>query len=121
MPVTAICTPASLQRLALGGGLGCLTSLDEATGEGPLSVARFDGALYQEYPVVELDDRPGDQLRPEIEHEAALLAHQTLRITLLDHAVFQPAAAKGTEFVVWAFHCGESATSGVLEYLFTRT
>src|SRR5215218_292468 len=93
-----------LQSFALGGNLGDLAALDEASGEGPLSVARLDGALYQEYAAVEFDDGPDDQLRPQIEHEAALRAHQALRLAFFKEAGFEASGTEGTESVFRRFH-----------------
>src|SRR5215211_1336194 len=103
-PADLYLQPRLLERLARGGFLGDLAPLDESSGEGPPAVAGLDGALYQDYSTVELDDGPGHQLRPQVEDEAAPLAHQPLRFAFFEEARFEASGAAGTESVFRRYH-----------------
>src|SRR5215207_158667 len=78
--------PRLFEHLALCSGLGPLAALYETAGESPLAVARLDVPLDEHYPPVQLEDRTCNQLRPQVEHEAAPIADQPLRIAAFEHA-----------------------------------
>src|SRR5918995_4219110 len=88
-----------LEGLALRGGLGPLAALHEATRESPLAITRLDIPLDQQDPPVQLEERAGHQLRSQIEHEAATLAHEPLRFAGFEQADPETVATPGTELV----------------------
>src|SRR5918995_2840521 len=67
--------PRLFEHFAPGGGLGPLAALHETAGESPLSVARLDVALDQDYTPVQLGDGPGYQLGSQVENKATVAAH----------------------------------------------
>src|SRR5215210_5043279 len=88
-----------LEGLALGGGLGPLAALHETTWKSPLAITRLDIPLDQQDPSVQLEERAGHQLRPQVEHEAATLAHEPLRVAGFEQASLKGVATPGTEVV----------------------
>src|SRR5215211_5507284 len=89
-----------LEGLASGGLLSDLAPLDEAAGEGPLAVAGLYGTLDQDHVAVKLEDCASYQLRPQIEYEAATLAHEPLRISAFEQADGEAVATPGAELVL---------------------
>src|ERR671921_861516 len=74
-------------------GLGPLTALYKPARKSPLAVARFDVALDQDYTSVQLDNSSRYEFRPQVEHEAATLAHEPLRIAAFEQADSEAVAA----------------------------
>src|SRR5215204_733709 len=92
--------PRLLEHLALRCGLGPLTALYKPARESPLAVARFDVALDQDYTPIQLYNSPRHEFRAQVEHEAATLAHEPLRITAFEQADSEAVATPGAEPVL---------------------
>src|SRR5918998_1453926 len=92
--------PRLLEYLTLHCGLGPLTALYKPARKSPLAVARFDVALDQDYTPVQLGNSPRHEFRPQVEHEAATLAHEPLRFAAFEQADSEAVAAPGAELVL---------------------
>jgi hypothetical protein len=89
-----------LEHLTLRRRFRPLATFHETAWESPLPVARFDVPLDEQYAPVQLEERPGHQLRSQVEHEPAVLADQPLGVALFDDALLEPARAAGTKVVL---------------------
>ena len=96
---TSISNPDS-SSTSPGGGLGPLTALYEPARESPLAVAGLYVALDQDYSIVQLSNGPRYEFRPQVEHEAALLAHESLRVAAFEQADSEAVATPGAELVL---------------------
>ena len=92
--------PRLFEHLTSSCGLGPLTALYEPARESPLAVARLYVALDQDYTPVHLDDSSRYEFRPQVEHEAATLAHQPFRVVAFEQADSEAAATPGAELVL---------------------
>src|ERR687889_2120986 len=89
-----------LEHLTLRCGLGPLTALYKPARKSPLAVARFDVALDQDYTPVQLDNSPRYEFWPQVEHEAATLAHESLRIAAFEQADSEAVFTSGGELLL---------------------